>query len=156
MWVMWFQNHRYMEDRTKCMTQSVTDTGISLVTSHCMHIFKKYIKRTYFLRSTITWIYLEIRVQRDFPWWLSGKEPTYKAGVAGDTGSIPGLGRCHGGGHGNPLQYFCLENLMDRGAWWATVHRVSNSRTQLKWVSTHACEALEESLGVTLKLQYEF
>ena len=37
-------------------------------------------------------------------------------------GSIPGLGRSPGGGHGNPLQYSCLENPMDRGAWWATVH----------------------------------
>ena len=41
-----------------------------------------------------------------------------------DTGSIPGLGRCPGEGHDNPLQYPCLENPMDRGAWWAMVHRV--------------------------------
>ena len=41
---------------------------------------------------------------------------------AGDVGLIPGLGRLPGGGHGNPLQYACLENPMDRGAWWATVH----------------------------------
>ena len=44
---------------------------------------------------------------------------------AGDVGSIPGWGRSPGGGHGNPLQYSCLENPMDRGAWWATVHRVA-------------------------------
>ena len=55
---------------------------------------------------------------------------------AGDTGSIPGLGRPPGGGNGNPLQYSCLENPMDRGAWWATVHGVSKSRTQLKLLST--------------------
>ena len=48
--------------------------------------------------------------------------------------SLKGLGRC-GGGHGNPLQYSCLENPMDRGAWWATVYRVS--QTQLKWLSAH-------------------
>ena len=47
----------------------------------------------------------------------------------GDLGSIPGLGRSLGGGHGNSLQYSCLENPMDRGAWQATVHRVTNSRT---------------------------
>ena len=47
-------------------------------------------------------------------------------------GSIPGLGRSLGGGHGNPLQYSCLENPMDRGAWWATVHWVTESRTRLK------------------------
>ena len=41
---------------------------------------------------------------------------------AGDTGLIPGLGRSPGGGNGNPLQHTCLENSMDRGAWWATVH----------------------------------
>ena len=45
---------------------------------------------------------------------------------AGDTGSIPGLGRSPGGGHGHPLQYSCLENPMDRGAWRATVHGVAN------------------------------
>ena len=43
-----------------------------------------------------------------------------------------------GGGHGNPLHYACLENPMDRGAWWDTVHRVAKSRTQLKQLSTHA------------------
>jgi len=56
------------------------------------------------------------------------------------TDSIPGSGRSPGGGHGNPLQYFCLENSMDRGAWWATVHRVTKSRTQLKPLNTHACK----------------
>ena len=44
---------------------------------------------------------------------------------AGDAGSIPGLARSPGGGNGNPLQYSCLENPMDRGAWWAIVHGVS-------------------------------
>ena len=47
-------------------------------------------------------------------------------------GSIPGPGRSPGGGHGNPLQYYCLENSMDREAWQVTVHRVAQSRTQLK------------------------
>ena len=49
------------------------------------------------------------------------KNPPANAGEAGDTGSIPGSGRSSGGGHGNPLQYSCLENYMDRGAWGATV-----------------------------------
>ena len=44
-------------------------------------------------------------------------------------GSIPGMGRFPGGGHGNPVQYSCLENLMDSGAWWATVHRVAKNWT---------------------------
>ena len=49
----------------------------------------------------------------------------------GDVGLIPGLGRFPGGGHGNPLQYSCLENPTDRGAWWATVHGVGKSQTRL-------------------------
>ena len=47
----------------------------------------------------------------------------------GDPGSIPGSGRCPGEGNGNPLQYSCLENSMDRGAWWATVHGVAKADT---------------------------
>ena len=50
---------------------------------------------------------------------------------AGDTGSIPGLGRSPGGRNGNPLQYSCLEKSMDRGTWRATVHGVTKSQTQL-------------------------
>ena len=50
---------------------------------------------------------------------------------AGDLGSIPGSGRSPGEGNGNPLQYSCLENPMDRGAWWAIVHGVAKSRTRL-------------------------
>ena len=51
------------------------------------------------------------------------------AGDAWDKGSIPDLGRSPGRGHGNPLQDSCLENPMDRGAWWATIHRVTESDT---------------------------
>ena len=54
------------------------------------------------------------------------------AGDIRDTGSIPGSGKSPGGEHGIPLQYSGLENPMDRGAWWATVHAVTKSRTQLK------------------------
>ena len=54
------------------------------------------------------------------------------AGDTEDMGSIPGSGRSPGGGDGNPLQYSCLKNPMDRGAWWATVQRVANSWTQVK------------------------
>ena len=66
------------------------------------------------------------------------KNPPASAGDVRDPGSIPGSGRSPGGGHGNPLQYSCLENCMDRGAWRATVHRVAKSQTRLKWLSTHA------------------
>ena len=54
------------------------------------------------------------------------------AGDARDQGSILGLGRSPEGEHGNPFQYTSLENPVDREAWWATVHRVANSQTQLK------------------------
>ena len=54
------------------------------------------------------------------------------AGEIRDIGSIPGLGRSPRGGHGNPHQYSCLENPMDKGAWWATVHSVTQSLTGLK------------------------
>ena len=65
------------------------------------------------------------------------KNPPANAGDAGDKGSIPGWGRSPRGGHGNPLQYSCLENPMDRGAWRATVYGVTKSRTGLKWLSKH-------------------
>ena len=60
------------------------------------------------------------------------KNPPADAGDIRDMGSIPGLGRSPGGGPGNPLQYSCLENSMDRGAWWATVHGIAKSQTGLK------------------------
>ena len=66
------------------------------------------------------------------------KNPLASAGDIRNAGSIPGLGRCPGGGHGNPLQYSCLENPMDRRAWQATIHRIARSQTQLKQLSTHA------------------
>ena len=59
---------------------------------------------------------------RELPWWLSGKESICNKG---DPGSIPGSGRSPGVGNDNPLQYFYLENSMDREAWRATVHGVT-------------------------------
>ena len=55
----------------------------------------------------------------------SGKEPAANAVDVRDVGLIPRLGRSPGGGNGNPLQYSCLENSMNRGAWWVTVHGVT-------------------------------
>ena len=79
-----------------------------------------------------------------FPGGSDGKE---FACNAEDLGSIPGLGRYPGGGHGNPFQYSCLGNPMDRAAWWATIHGVTNypnckwikctnQKTQTGWVDT--------------------
>ena len=64
------------------------------------------------------------------------KNPPANAGASGHIGSTAELGRSPGGGNGNPLQYSCLENSMDRGAWWATVHRIAESRT---WLSDWTC-----------------
>ena len=78
--------------------------------------------------------YLAFRVSTQ---WVSQvvlvvKNLPANAGDTRDGGSIPASGRSPGGGHGNPLQSSCLENPMDRGAWWATVHGVTKSWTQLK------------------------
>ena len=59
---------------------------------------------------------------------LGVKNPPPNAGDLRDAGSIPKLGRSSGGGHGNPFQYACLENPLDKGAWWATVHKVAKSQ----------------------------
>ena len=68
---------------------------------------------------------------------LEVKNLPANVGDIGDMGLIFELGRFPGGGNGNPLQYSCLENPMDRGAWQATVHRVANSQTRLKQLSSH-------------------
>ena len=69
------------------------------------------------------------------PRWLSHKEFACNGGHIGDADSIFGLERSPGGGHGNLPQYSCLEDPMDRGAWWATVYRDVNSWLQLKGLS---------------------
>ena len=66
-----------------------------------------------------------------FPDGSSGKESDCNAGDSGDAALIPGSERVSGGGNGNPLQYSCLENPVDRGAWRATVHEVTESWTRL-------------------------
>ena len=85
--------------------------------------------------------------------WVPGgsalvKNLPVRAGGARDLGSIPGSGRFPGGGHGNPLQYSCLETPRDRGAWWATVHGVAQSRTRLsEFTLTFHFHALEKEVA---------
>ena len=75
------------------------------------------------------------------PWWLR-EASVYNVG---DPGSSPGLGRSPGEGNGNPLQYSCLENPMDRGAWWATVYGVTKCRTRLSdFASLHSADKLNK------------
>ena len=73
-----------------------------------------------------------------FPYGSAGKQYTCRVGDTGDAGVTPGLGRSPGEGNGYPLQHSCLENLVDRRAWRATIQRVAKSWTQLR-VSTHTC-----------------
>ena len=75
-------------------------------------------------------------LQLGFP---GGSEVKVSASNVGHLGSIPGLGRSPGEGNGNPLHYSCLENPMDGGAWWATVHSVAKSWTQLSMTHEKAC-----------------
>ena len=70
------------------------------------------------------------------------KNSPANAGDLRDVGSIPVLGRSPGGGHGNPLQYSCLKNPMDTGAWRASVHPIAKSQTQPKRFSTSALTLL--------------
>ena len=72
------------------------------------------------------------------------KKPPANTGNARDLGLIPGSGRSPGGGNGNPLQYSCLENPMDRGAWRATVHGVAKSRTQLKQLAHELLQSQDD------------
>ena len=96
--------------------------------------------------------------RRDFPGGSEGKE---SACSVGGPGLIPGLGRSPGEGNGNPVQYSCLENPMDRGAWRATVHGVTKSRTQLTlslslthtYTHTHTEERVGEGLFGSLGLE---
>ena len=87
------------------------------------------------------------------PWWASQAVLVVKNLPANARDkralrSIPESGRSPGGGYGNPLQYSCLENPMDRGAWRAAVHMVTKSQTWLKQLSTHARIPLDSSLVV--------
>ena len=80
-----------------------------------------------------------------FPGGSVVKSPPASAEVTGDTGLIPGSGRSLGEGNGNPLQYSCWENPMDRGAWQAIVHRVAESQTQLI-THIYTCERTDAQL----------
>ena len=79
---------------------------------------------------------------------IGGSEVKAPACNAGDLGSIPGLGRSPREGNGNPLQYSCLENPMDGGAWWATVHGVTKSWTRLSDFTLKAYIKKAECRGI--------
>ena len=83
------------------------------------------------------------------------KNQPSNAGDVRDSGLIPGSGRTPGGGHGHPLQYSCLDDPMDRGAWRAMVHKVRKSQTQLKWLSTHALLKNTEALSFNSAIAWQ-
>ena len=87
--------------------------------------------------GTLFWSLMNINLikKKDFPGVAVAKNSPANPGDTGDICSIPGLGRTLGEGNGNPLEYSCLENSMDRGAWQATVHGFTRCQTGL---STHA------------------
>ena len=94
----------------------------------CQFLFE-LVTCSYFLE-----FYFRIIIHQDFPGSSDGEASAYNVG---DPGLIPGSGRSSGEGNGNPLQYSCLENLMDGGAWQASVHGVAKSQTQMSDHFTH-------------------
>ena len=90
-----------------------------------------------------TYFYCNMRL----PKWRMVKNPLASAG---DTGLISGLGRSPGRGNGNPLQYSCLENPKDRGAWWASIHEISKSWT---WLSTLYCAPFIRLHSIAISLR---
>ena len=89
-----------------------------------------------------------------FPDGSTGKESACHAGHSGDADLISGSGRSPAGGNGNPLQYLCLQNPMDRGAWWAAVQGVAESRTRLKRLSSSCSMQLWESMVVVFSSSF--
>ena len=94
---------------------------------------------------------MDLYIVYGFP---GGSEDKASACNAGDPGSIPGLGRSPGEGNGNPLQYSCLENPIERGSWRATVHGVAKNRTRLSnFTHTHTVYTFESPL---FKIQFDW
>ena len=119
-------------DTCACMAESLchsSETITILLISYTLIQNKRFFKNSVLRKSWANKINKMTTMKKGFPGGSDGKE---FACNAGDLGSIPGLGRSPG--HGNPLQYSCLENPMDRGAWWVTVHGVTELDTteQLK------------------------
>ena len=135
------------------MCQAFDLTTVFLITTlqHIYYIFviisTFQIRNLRFIESQLHYL-PRIILGSGLPRWLSSKESACNARDTGNMGLIPGSGRSPGGGHGNPLQYSCLENPMDR-VWRAIVHRVTKSWTRLKQLSTaqHSTAYQEVEVG---------
>ena len=142
--------------------RSVPGLGRSLGGGHGNPIQYSWLENPYGQRSLVGYS-LWGRTESDTPEWLSTaqvavvvKNPPASAGDIRDLGSIPGLGRSPRGENGNLLQFSCLENYMDKGAWRATVHGVAKSRTQLKQLSTqHTLTFKRDFLGGRNRVNWE-
>ena len=91
---------------------------------------------------------MSVCVYVGLPRWLSGTESACDAGDTGDSGLIPGSERSSGGGNGNPLQYSCLGNPIDRGAWQATVHGVVVLDMAEHTSSTYTCPEIPRLINL--------
>ena len=100
-----------------------------LILSHLTKMVKCHGNQ--YLRIIIYFVILPFSDDKQFQGFPGGSDGEELAGNAGDLGLISGSGRSPGEGNGYLLQYSCLENLMDRGVWWATDHGVANSQTRL-------------------------
>ena len=94
------------------------------------------------------WFFLTFDVKHGLPRWFSCKEFTWQCRRCKRCSSIPGLGRSPGVGKGNPFQYPCLENSMDRRAWWTIAHVVTKSRLS-DWVNTCTAESFHVNVMIT-------
>ena len=107
--------------------------------SQRLHLSKKYCAIVYKIQdqnfSLLNYTFLRLKLHV-FKWQHGKKKSICNAGASGDMNLISGSGRSPGGEHSNPIQFFCLGNPMDRGAWWVAVHRATKSQTQPKWLST--------------------
>ena len=128
------QRMRWLDDITDSMDMSLLSSGSLsklwelVMDREAWHTGVHEVTRSQTWLSN--WTELNWFYYKGFPWGSDGKESAYNVG---DLGSIPELGRPPGEGNDSPLQYFCLENSMDRGAWWAIVYGVTNSWTRLSY-----------------------
>ena len=128
----WFPYNRITRKALKCFLE-YTQIQVMRIWHSCLEKDKLFLlANNWFCRNSVNISEVALVV----------KNPPANAGDIRDTGSIPGSGRSSGEGYGNLLQYSCLENPMDRGAWGTTVHRVTQSQTRLKRLSMRACRFL--------------
>ena len=117
-----------------------------MLLSYIYHEVFSAVLLSYVLKYQNTSVYIQYSASRGLPRWLSGKEST---GQCRDSGSIPGSGRSPGEEKGNPIQYACLGNSTDRGAWWATVRGVDTTE---RLNSSNSCASLRFSLKFLTRL----